>query len=84
MTLYFEDEYGKEWPFPPEDVAKEVIAAALDYEDCPYEVQVNLLLTGNEEIHQMNREFRKIDRPTDVLSFPIFGSRGGRSRFLRS
>lgn len=71
MTLYFEDEYGKEWPFSPEDVAKEVIAAALDYEDCPYEVQVNLLLTGNEEIHQMNREFRKIDRPTDVLSFPM-------------
>ena len=71
MTLYFEDEYGKEWPFSPEDVAKEVIAAALDYEDCPYEVQMNLLLTGNEEIHQMNREFRKIDRPTDVLSFPM-------------
>ena len=32
---------------------------------------MNLLLTGNEEIHQMNREFRKIDRPTDVLSFPM-------------
>lgn len=71
MTVYYEDEYGREWPFSPEDVAKEVIAAALDYEDCPYEVQVNLLLTGNEEIRQMNREFRDIDRPTDVLSFPM-------------
>ena len=37
----------------------------------PYEVQVNLLLTMNDEIHEMNRDFRNIDRATDVLSFPM-------------
>ena len=71
MTLFYEDEYGKEWPFSPEALAREVVEASLDYEKCPYEAQVNLLLTGNEEIHEMNRNFRQIDRPTDVLSFPL-------------
>lgn len=45
--------------------------AALDYEECPYEAEVNLLLTMNEEIREMNARFREIDRATDVLSFPM-------------
>ena len=43
----------------------------MDYEQCPYEAEVNLLLTMNEEIREMNRQFREIDRATDVLSFPM-------------
>jgi probable rRNA maturation factor len=39
--------------------------------DCPYEAQVSVLVTDNEEIHKMNLEHRQIDRPTDVLSFPM-------------
>ena len=45
--------------------------AVLDDAGCPYETQMNLLLTDDGEIHRMNREFRGIDRPTDVLSFPM-------------
>lgn len=55
----------------PKDLARRVIEAALDSENCPYEAEVNLLLTDNEGIHEMNREQRGIDRPTDVLSFPM-------------
>ena len=33
--------------------------------------EVNVLLTNNEEIHKINKEYRGIDRPTDVLSFPM-------------
>jgi probable rRNA maturation factor len=51
-------------------VADKVINEALDYENCPYEVTVDVLITDNEGIHEMNREHRGIDRPTDVLSFP--------------
>lgn len=54
-----------------ETVIKNVIEAALDYEKCPYEAQVYVLLTDNEEIHEINKEHRQIDRPTDVLSFPM-------------
>ncbi len=35
------------------------------------DVEVNLLITGPEEIREMNRQFRNIDSETDVLSFPM-------------
>ncbi len=38
---------------------------------CPYECSVNMLLTDDAAIHSMNKEFRGIDRATDVLSFPM-------------
>ena len=56
---------------PCKELAEKVINAALDYADCPYETEVNLLLTMNNEIQEMNCNFREIDRPTDVLSFPM-------------
>lgn len=71
MTLFFEEEGDLKLPLECETLAKEVIDAAIDYVDCPYESEVNLLLTMNEEIHEMNRNFREIDRATDVLSFPM-------------
>ncbi|MGN1266980.1 MAG: rRNA maturation RNase YbeY, partial [Dorea sp.] len=71
MTLFFEEEGTLELPLECEALAKEVVEAALDYVNCPYEAEVNILLTMNEQIHQMNMEFRGIDRPTDVLSFPM-------------
>ena len=43
----------------------------LDYAKFPYEAEVNLTLTDNEGIHVINKEFREIDQPTDVLSFPM-------------
>ncbi len=71
MTLFFEEEGAVNLPLPCEELAKRVIEAALDYADCPYETEVNLLLTTDEEIREMNCNFRKIDRATDVLSFPM-------------
>lgn len=32
--------------------------------------EVTVLVTGNREIQRLNREFRKKDKPTDVISFP--------------
>ena len=54
-----------------EKIIRRVVEEALDYENCPYETQVYVLLTDNEEIHQVNLAQRQIDRPTDVLSFPM-------------
>ena len=71
MTLFFEEEGTLQLPLECECLAKKVIEAAIDYVECPYETEVNLLLTMNDEIHEMNRNFREIDRPTDVLSFPM-------------
>lgn len=71
--MHIEIEYSYEEKFIPdyEDIIRNVVETALDYEDCPYEAQVYVLLTDNAEIHQVNLEQRQIDRPTDVLSFPM-------------
>ena len=71
MTFYVEDESKREWPFSVRNLLEAVAIQTLAEEKCPYEVQVNLLVTGDSEIHEMNRRFREIDRPTDVLSFPM-------------
>ena len=71
MTLFFEEEGELELDLPCKELAEKVINAALDYVACPYETEVNLLLTMNDEIQEMNKNFRSIDRPTDVLSFPM-------------
>ena len=42
----------------------------LEVENCPYEVEVNVLLTDNEGIKCFNKQYRDIDQETDVLSFP--------------
>lgn len=71
MSLFIEEESELKLPIDVEETAHLVVEAALDYIECPYEAEVNLLLTGEEEIHEMNNNFRQIDRATDVLSFPM-------------
>ena len=71
MTILVENEAERELDFDYEEVIKAVINKTLKTENCPYETEVNVLLTGNGEIHTANKEFRGIDRPTDVLSFPM-------------
>ena len=71
MTLNFEAEVTIPFDFDAETLAGEVITFTLDHENFPYEPEVNLTLVDNEGIHAINKEFREIDRPTDVLSFPM-------------
>lgn len=70
MTVNIEYEATQKLDFDYETLEKKVIEACLDYEDCPYEAEVNILFTDNSEIRKMNMQFRGIDAPTDVLSFP--------------
>lgn len=56
---------------PEEDIITAVVKEAADFEKCPYEFEVNILLTDNASIHELNMEYRGIDAPTDVLSFPM-------------
>lgn len=71
MTILVENETDKELGFDYEKIIEDVVKQTLETEHCPYEVEINVLITNNEEIHQTNKEFRGIDRPTDVLSFPM-------------
>ena len=71
MSFYLEETCNIPFNFAYAKLAEDVIAFCLSHENFPYEAEVNLTLTDNEEIHRINLEYRQIDRPTDVLSFPM-------------
>lgn len=50
---------------------KKAAAAALEAEGVDVPCEVNVLLTDDSGIHEINLEFRGIDKATDVLSFPL-------------
>ena len=67
MTIHFENESQVKLDLPLEELAELVIQQALDTMECPYEAEVNLLITDNPQIQEMNRNFRQI-----YLQFPYF------------
>lgn len=70
MQLYLENETEITFDFETEKIAKNVIEKVLEVEKCPFDIEVNLLITDNEGIREYNVSMRGIDKPTDVLSFP--------------
>ena len=71
MTLEIEYEAEKRLELPVEEIITEVVKEALRYEACPYEIELNVLLTDNAAIQEINEQQRGIHAPTDVLSFPM-------------
>ena len=71
MTIDFSNEQEQTFDFDFLSVARDVMEAVLDQEEFPYEAQISLVLTDDDTIHSTNKEFRGIDRATDVLSFPM-------------
>lgn len=61
-----------EGEFPCAALLERAITAALEAEGVKTPCEVDVLITDDEGIHQINLEQRGIDRPTDVLSFPMF------------
>ena len=55
-----------------EDLLSTAITAALNAEQVETACEVNVLVTDDAAIHQINLEMRDVDKPTDVLSFPMF------------
>lgn len=71
MSLFIEKETETDFSFDEEALAKEVTDYAIEHEGFPFEAEINLTLTDNDGIHAINKEYRDIDAPTDVLSFPM-------------
>lgn len=71
VTIEYECETDFDLGLDCPALAKMVAEKVLDMEKCPWDAQVNLVLTDNEEIQRVNTEFREIAAPTDVLSFPM-------------
>jgi len=53
-------------------IIKKCIHATLDAERISVPCEINVLITDEAGIQVVNRESREIDKPTDVLSFPMF------------
>lgn len=52
---------------------KTIVETALEEKNIDNQnVSISISAVDKEEIHEINREYRNVDRPTDVLSFPIF------------
>ena len=56
---------------------KKAVKTALDYEEFDRDAEISLSFVTNDEIHALNKEYRGIDRPTDVLSFPMLDDDDG-------
>lgn len=83
MSVYIENEYNEIINIDYETIIISVVNEALDFIECPYECEVNVIIVDNEKIREINRQHRKIEAPTDVLSFPLlnYGQAGDFSAF---
>ncbi|MBQ3081772.1 MAG: rRNA maturation RNase YbeY [Clostridia bacterium] len=70
IKVLLNNKTGKAFDRKTLSVMKKVICYAIEAEHPDIEGEVSLTLCDNEYIRELNSEFRGIDAPTDVLSFP--------------
>ena len=77
MIIYFENRQDKlAVTYKLKMLIRAAVEATLDYEQYANPAEVSITFTDNEDIHALNQKFRGVDRPTDVLSFPLFDYEG--------
>ena len=59
-------------------IIRKCIEAALEAEKIEVPCEINVLVTNNDGIRAINLASRQIDKPTDVLSFPMFSFEPGK------
>lgn len=71
MTVLIDTRISEDIDQALQDVIPFIIETSLKYEAFPHPCEVSVSIVDNEEIRSINQQFRNIDRPTDVLSFPL-------------
>ena len=70
-VIYFNNSQDGPISYALKMLIRRAVIAALDYEGYENDCEISLTLTDNKGIHAINKQFRNIDAPTDVLSFPL-------------
>lgn len=55
-----------------EEIIRKAVENTLIHHGLEFDAEVSVKITNNDEIQSINKEFRNIDAPTDVLSFPMY------------
>ncbi len=77
LKIYFENQQDKlPLTYKMKMLVRAAIEATLDFEDFQNHCEVSVTFIDNEGIHELNKKYRQVDRPTDVLSFPLFDFEG--------
>lgn len=72
LIVYYENEQAKERvTYKLKMLLRRAIEETLRYEGYENDVQVSVTLTDDHQIQALNRRYRQVDAPTDVLSFPL-------------
>lgn len=76
MIINFESEV-LEFTEELKSMLEETVKTTLDFENFGNDYEINILIVDKDEIKRLNKEFRNIDKVTDVLSFPQYDEDGG-------
>lgn len=77
LKIYFENDQEKHpLTYKMKMLVRQAVEATLDEVQYGNPCEVSVTFVDNEGIHALNKKFRGIDRPTDVLSFPLFDYEG--------
>ena len=83
LRIYFENSQEAERvTYALKMLVRNSILATLAYEKIKADCEVSVTFTDNEGIRAINREYRQLDAPTDVLSFPLFETDGAGLKML--
>ena len=71
--VYIDDRQNKiKVPSGTRLLVRRACKATLKFEDFPHPAEISVIFVDDEEIHRINKEYRDVDKSTDVLSFPMF------------
>ena len=77
LKIYFENDQKKHAiKYKMQMLIRRTILETLDYEGMENDAEVSVTFVDDEGIQELNKKFRNMDKPTDVLSFPLLDYEG--------
>ena len=77
LKIYFENDQKKHSiHYNLKMLIRHTILETLDYEGMENDTEVSVTFVDDEGIRELNKKFRNMDKPTDVLSFPLLDYEG--------